>query len=339
MIKKIFFIITIIFLFSLPTSADTITLSSGDIIEGNIVEKTDDYIKIDSGYGVEITYYLDEIKNIDYKEIELETESTISEQELEEDYEYIESEYEHVEDVLEEDTLNVKNSMGNKGDFTKGNNDAPKKYEIGKSQEDYLFYKIQQESVEKKEKKEWEEGEYLSSQINKQIQGHFNSVKMLVGTLINKLKSRWDTLVLKVKDEQPTTYNSMAFLGLKIDFFIKNSIEYVKSIDMRIMVLIAILFYISFLLPLMFIAKKLGFKKSWLILIPVVQLFLFVRMAGKPHSTAFLLLLPIFNIFVFIGLCSRISGFLQKPPFLGTLMIIPGINLLVAWYLALSKTK
>ncbi len=58
--------IFILVLFSAATSfAETVVLKSGKVIEGKIVEKNDDSIKIDSGSGVAITYYLDEIKTMD----------------------------------------------------------------------------------------------------------------------------------------------------------------------------------------------------------------------------------------------------------------------------------
>ncbi len=43
--------------------ADTITLKSGQEIEGNIVERLDDSVKMES-FGVEVTYFMDEIDKI-----------------------------------------------------------------------------------------------------------------------------------------------------------------------------------------------------------------------------------------------------------------------------------
>jgi len=61
-IKKI---ISVAFFLYLPFSlfAETIILKSGKKIEGKIVEKTDDFIKVDL-YGVPIKYYFDQIENI-----------------------------------------------------------------------------------------------------------------------------------------------------------------------------------------------------------------------------------------------------------------------------------
>jgi hypothetical protein len=48
--------------------AETIHLKSGKAVEGKIVERTDKYIKIDF-YGVELTYFLEDIADIDGKQI------------------------------------------------------------------------------------------------------------------------------------------------------------------------------------------------------------------------------------------------------------------------------
>lgn len=55
-----------ILLFSISALAETITLKSGKKVEGKIIEKTDESIKIDF-HGVGITYYFDEIEAIDGK--------------------------------------------------------------------------------------------------------------------------------------------------------------------------------------------------------------------------------------------------------------------------------
>jgi len=61
--KILTLIIALIFITTF-SSADIITLKSGGIIEGKIIEQTDDVIKVDTGIGVSISYFLDEIENI-----------------------------------------------------------------------------------------------------------------------------------------------------------------------------------------------------------------------------------------------------------------------------------
>lgn len=57
---------SLIFLFFVSTSlyADTITLKSGKIVEGRIVQETDDYIKVKSS-GFTLTYFKDAISKIE----------------------------------------------------------------------------------------------------------------------------------------------------------------------------------------------------------------------------------------------------------------------------------
>ncbi len=58
-------LICLLVLFLIPALvfAETIQLKSGKTIEGKIVERTDKYIKVDIGIGMDITYFLDEIEN------------------------------------------------------------------------------------------------------------------------------------------------------------------------------------------------------------------------------------------------------------------------------------
>jgi hypothetical protein len=48
---------------TLNALADTVTLKSGQEIEGNIVERTDESVRMES-FGVEVTYFMDEIDKI-----------------------------------------------------------------------------------------------------------------------------------------------------------------------------------------------------------------------------------------------------------------------------------
>jgi hypothetical protein len=63
--KKLLWLAAIIvsFYFLIPSFAETIVLKSGKTVEGKILEKTKDSIKIEIS-GVSLTYYLDEIKSI-----------------------------------------------------------------------------------------------------------------------------------------------------------------------------------------------------------------------------------------------------------------------------------
>lgn len=57
-------LLLLVFLFPVIIFAETIILKSGQKIEGKIIEKTNEYIKIDF-QGASLTYFLDEIESID----------------------------------------------------------------------------------------------------------------------------------------------------------------------------------------------------------------------------------------------------------------------------------
>lgn len=62
--KKKLLLLTVFFLiFVSLASADTLTLKSGETVEGTIIEQTADAVKIDV-YGVQVTYFLDEVDQI-----------------------------------------------------------------------------------------------------------------------------------------------------------------------------------------------------------------------------------------------------------------------------------
>jgi len=73
--KKTFFIILLLALPLLFGYPETIKLKSGKIVESTIVERTDSYIKVDIA-GIPITYYLDDIENIDGVSISKERKET-----------------------------------------------------------------------------------------------------------------------------------------------------------------------------------------------------------------------------------------------------------------------
>ena len=60
-------LLTLSLCFSGSAFADTVILKSGKTIEGKIVEKTDEYVKIDF-MGVVLTYYIDQIEKVATKD-------------------------------------------------------------------------------------------------------------------------------------------------------------------------------------------------------------------------------------------------------------------------------
>lgn len=65
MVKKMLILIGILSLATSFSLAETIKLKSGKVWTGKIIDRTDKLIKIDMGFGVPVTYYLDEIESIE----------------------------------------------------------------------------------------------------------------------------------------------------------------------------------------------------------------------------------------------------------------------------------
>lgn len=64
--KSIVLMLAICLCFPVLIFAETIILKSGETVEGKLLEKTDEYIKIDF-QGVPLTYFIDEVNTIDGK--------------------------------------------------------------------------------------------------------------------------------------------------------------------------------------------------------------------------------------------------------------------------------
>ena len=74
-------------------------------------------------------------------------------------------------------------------------------------------------------------------------------------------------------------------------------------------------------------------------LLPGLQLFLFVRLAGVPLWWIIFLFIPFVNFFVPLILWFKIAEALEKQTWLAFLMYLPLANYFVLWYFALSKPK
>lgn len=98
------------------------------------------------------------------------------------------------------------------------------------------------------------------------------------------------------------------------------------------------IFYVFICFPFMAIARKLDKKHPWLIWIPVVHLFYFTYLADKRILWTLLYLVPVVNMIVPIWLFVRILKSLRKSPWLAVPAMLPVVNIILFWYLAISKT-
>jgi len=98
----------------------------------------------------------------------------------------------------------------------------------------------------------------------------------------------------------------------------------------------SLLSYLAWGFALYMIAKKARNENAWLAWIPIGNLFLLVSLADLGCLWVLGMFVPCVNFFVAIYVWWRIFEKRRKPGVLSLLMLIPGVNLLVALYLGLS---
>ncbi len=95
--------------------------------------------------------------------------------------------------------------------------------------------------------------------------------------------------------------------------------------------------YLFYAYCLVVIAKKTGFEaQSWWGWIPIFNVFLMIKIAGKPMWWFILLLIPLVNLIIAIILWMGIAAARRKPSWLGVLILVPLVNLVIPPYLAFS---
>lgn len=101
--------------------------------------------------------------------------------------------------------------------------------------------------------------------------------------------------------------------------------------------LLALAIYAFFSYCLVTLGKKLSDDRPWWGWIPILQVLLMLRLAQLSYWWFLGLLVPFVNIGVAIFVWVRIANRRSKPGWVGALMIIPGLDLFVLGYLALSN--
>ncbi len=260
MAKKII-LLSVLFLFIAGCAfADTLTLKSGQQIEGKIIEKNSDSVRIDS-FGVELTYFLKEIDQINGEKIGFAAKEVNPQ-------------------VIEEAKPQVPSSA-----------EADKK--------------ITEVPAVPEDKKE---PQSLFQQYPKQ--GNKPAPLSIPQRADPKLKKAKVALTM----------------GVVLVLFFIFAVSYAYS---------------AFCLQL--IAQKASQGPLWLAWVPVANLFLMCKIAGLKYQWLLILLAsfipfsgPVAIAVFFVFLCYKIALSLNKPAWLGILMLVPLANFVVMGYLAFS---
>ncbi len=109
------------------------------------------------------------------------------------------------------------------------------------------------------------------------------------------------------------------------------------------MIIAWLIFYVFFAFCLAWMAKKLGrpFGKSFILaLIPIVNIFWLIGLAGKPYWWFILLLIPIANIVVMILIWMALAEKRGYPNWWGIIIgLVPIVNIIFFLILVFGKGK
>ena len=94
--------------------------------------------------------------------------------------------------------------------------------------------------------------------------------------------------------------------------------------------------YVWAALCLYIIAKKTSTPNPWLAWIPIANIYLACKIAGKPGWWTVLFFIPIVNIVFVIIVWWRIAEARKKPGWLAILLVIPIVNLVIEGILAFA---
>lgn len=111
-----------------------------------------------------------------------------------------------------------------------------------------------------------------------------------------------------------------------------------KDVIVIFLVLLFLVFVLAFLFcyPVFLIAKKTGTPYPYFAFIPILNLYLLCKIAGRPAWWVIMYILPFLNLIIDIIVWVDIAKVRQKPMWLGILSVVPILNLCMIWYVALS---
>lgn len=100
--------------------------------------------------------------------------------------------------------------------------------------------------------------------------------------------------------------------------------------------LFVVVVYCYFAICLQAMARKTGTPGGWMGWVPILNVYLLCKIAGRPGWWLLLFLIPIVNIVVGIFVWMAAAEACGKPGWVGILIIIPVVGLFVPGYLAFA---
>lgn len=153
-----------------------------------------------------------------------------------------------------------------------------------------------------------------------------------------KIQRRIDKKIGRLKRMHP---ESRKFIS-KFERFVKKinmeKVDRILRLFTSTSPIVYFMIYSMFCFPLMLLAKKMrcSMLLCW---VPFINILVMLRMGEKSFLWFFLFFVPIVNLFALYFVWRSICDVLQQPSWLGIFAVIPGLNLFMIWYLALSSNR
>ncbi|HBO96497.1 MAG TPA: hypothetical protein DE315_06415 [Candidatus Omnitrophica bacterium] len=293
----------VIFLLAGTVQAETIRLKSGLVVEGTVAARTPDAIKVDSGIGILITYYLDEIEEI----IAAPAPPPGSDQTPAPPV---------PTDLPTAAPVQATQNVSFVPPQPPPGTPPPKQPAPSAAQETRRELQLYtQSTLPPGQAPSLGRDEYLETQFEKAMAVERELARQAVQSLKEYLTSRWRGL----KDAYP---------------LIKTTAEGPSSVPVAAGLWAGV--YVLLCFPLMRIAHRLK-AGGWTAWVPILQIFLILRIANKSSVWFLFFFFPGINLIAFLFAWMSIARRLERPHWLGYLMLVPGVNVLILWYLALLR--
>lgn len=95
--------------------------------------------------------------------------------------------------------------------------------------------------------------------------------------------------------------------------------------------------YAYMAITLQMIADKTGTSDAWMAWVPILNVYLMCKIAGRPGWWVLLFFIPLVNLVIGVMVWMGIAEARHKPAWLGVLMIVPIANIIIPAHLALSE--
>jgi len=100
------------------------------------------------------------------------------------------------------------------------------------------------------------------------------------------------------------------------------------------LVLIGVITYVVFCVPLYVMGQKTDSQHSWFAFVPILNIALLLEIAGKDLWWILLFFVPCVNVVVAVIVWMGVAEAMDKPGWLGILMLVPVVNWILPYYLA-----